>query len=166
MTNRKFAFVILLCVAKISVAGAGVGAVRDEETLCRVDEDIYFSCPLANEKVISICAKNNYEPGEGYIKYRYGRNDGFLEILEGHIGSGNLFSISDVSEGSIRGLHLKITNGAYVYVVSSVWPGGVYVSRNGRVIMDQECRSSKYKNFSDNVSDGVKWVLPSEVDVH
>ncbi|MDF3093429.1 MULTISPECIES: hypothetical protein [Burkholderia] len=124
MTNGKFTFAILLCVAKINVAGAGVGAARDEETLCRVDEDIYFSCPLVNKKVISICAKNNYRPGKGYIKYRYGKKDNFFEIPEGYIGSSNLFSISDVSEGSIRGLHLKITNGAYVYVVSSVWPGG------------------------------------------
>ncbi|PMS18383.1 hypothetical protein C0Z18_17585 [Trinickia dabaoshanensis] len=77
-----------------------------------------------------------------------------------------MVKISDVSEGSIRGLHLKFSKGPYTYVVSSVSPGEVYVSKNGKVIFDRWCYASMYKVFSDKVFDGVNQTPVSKVDIH
>ncbi|WP_368621709.1 hypothetical protein [Paraburkholderia sp. BR13444] len=139
---------------------------HDETTLCDEGEDVYFSCPLNNGNIISVCAKNNTSPNRGYVKYRYGRKGDVFVYPEKDVSPNRLFEISDVAEGSIRGLHLKFSNEMYTYVVSSVWPGGVYVSKGGRIIFDNKCQDSRYKSFSNKIFDGINQTPPSDVDFH
>jgi hypothetical protein len=135
-------------------------------TLCNEDEDIYFSCQLNNGKTASICANRNTTPNRGYVKYKYGIEGNAFVFPRNNIPPRNIFKLSDVSEGSIRGLHLKFSSGPYVYVISSVWPGGVYVSKHGSVVLSQKCQASKYKNFSNKVFEGITPAIPSSVDIN
>jgi hypothetical protein len=162
----RFSPLCLMFFATCAVASDPAEISQREETLCNKGEDIYFSCPLENEKIISICASNNTASDRGYVKYRYGDKADAFVYPENDTPPGDRFVISDVSEGSIRGLHLKFVNGRYAYVISSVWPGGIYVSKNGKIIFDQECQASGYKSFSNKIFDGVKQVPPSDVDIH
>ncbi|HDR8955195.1 MULTISPECIES: hypothetical protein [Burkholderia cepacia complex] len=159
-------FAIFLSSMKLGMASGQIQSLQGEETLCGGDEDIYFSCPLDNGKIVSVCAKNNTDPRHGYVKYKYGdKGDNFV-FPQGNTSPNQRVEISDVSEGSIRGLHLKFSRGAYTYVVSSVWPGEVYVSKNGKIIFNKECRESRYKSFSNKIFDGINQVPPSSVDLH
>lgn len=162
----KIFIITLLLFVKYSVAYSEMQPARGEQTLCDDDEEIYFSCPLENGKSVSVCAKNNTAPSRGYVQYRYGTKDNIFAFPSKNIPPNTAVKITDVSEGSIRGLHLKFSKGPYVYVVSSVSPGEVYVSRNGVIIFDKQCKASKYKSFSNAIFNGVGDAPISKIDIH
>ncbi|CAD6529300.1 hypothetical protein LMG24235_02288 [Paraburkholderia sabiae] len=116
---------------KYDVANGQAQTSQDEQTLCNDGEETYFSCPLENQKTVTVCAKNNTAPNEGYVQYRYGTKDNAFAFPGETVAPASTVKVTDVSEGGIRGLHLKFTKGPYTYVVSSVLPGEIYVSRNG-----------------------------------
>ncbi|MFM0323899.1 hypothetical protein [Caballeronia glebae] len=139
---------------------------QTEPTLCSDSEDVYFSCPLKNGKTVSVCAKNNIDPNHGYVRYNYGDEGARFIFPNKFIPPDTIFTVSDVSGGTIRGLHLKFSNGPYTYIVSSVWPGEVYVSKNGKIIFEEECKASPNKSFSNKIFDGIKQTLPTKIDDH
>ncbi|MDR6412514.1 hypothetical protein [Paraburkholderia terricola] len=158
--------VAFLSLVKYDVASAQTQSSQEEQTLCNEDEEVYFSCPLENGKTVSVCAKNNTDPERGFVQYRYGsKNDAFIFPPE-NAPPAKTVKITDVSEGSIRGLHLKFLKEPYTYVVSSVSPGGLYVSKNGKVIFDKECQASRCKSFSNKIFDGVNEAPVTKVDMH
>lgn len=139
---------------------------QDEQTFCNEGDESYFSCPLENGKIVSVCAKNNTDPDRGYVQYRYGSKDDVFVFPPENVPSAKTVEITDVSEGSIRGLHLKFSKEPYTYVVSSVSPGELYVSKNGKIIFDKECPASRYKNFSNKIFDEVNEAPVTKVDMH
>lgn len=43
---------------------------------CKIDEKIVFSCLLEkSKKIISICASSNFSVENGYLQYRFGKQD-------------------------------------------------------------------------------------------
>lgn len=140
--------------------------MQDEKTLCSEGEEAYFSCSLENGKTISVCAKSNASPDRGYVQYRYGTEADVFAFPAKSVAPAKVMGITDVSEGSIRGLHLKFFRGRYIYVVSSVSPGGVYVSKNGKIIFDKACQASQYKSFSNKVFDGINQAPVLELDMY
>lgn len=157
---------LVLPLAHHEVANAQTPSSQKEQTLCNDDEDIYFSCPLENGKTVSVCAKGNATPDRGYVQYRYGSKGAAFAFPPDKFAHAGTIKITDVSEGSIRGLHLKFLKDSYLYVVSSVSPGGVYVLKNGSVIFDEQCKASRYKSFSDKVFDGIKGAPVAKADLH
>ena len=166
ISMRKSIFLTFMLCLRVSAANAQVQSLPSEDSLCREGEDIYFSCPLENGKTISVCAKNNISPNQGYVRYEYGNKESSFNYPLENMPPGDRFAISDVSEGSIHGLHLKFTRGGYTYVASSVWPGELYVSKRGNIALYKECQASRYKSLSNKIFDGIKQVSPSKVDLH
>jgi hypothetical protein len=158
--------IALLSTVKYGVADAQTQSSKDEQPLCNGGEEIYFSCPLENGKIVSVCAKDNTAPNRGYVQYRYGTEDDLFVFPPDKVPPHSMVKITDVSEGSIRGLHLKFSTGPYTYVVSSVSPGEVYVLKNGRIIFEKACQASRYKSFSNKIFDGVNEAPMSKVDIH
>jgi len=148
------------------VADAQTQSSQDEQTLCQESEEVYFSCPLENGKTVSVCAKDNTNPERGYVQYRYGSKGDSFAFPPENVTRARTVGITDVSEGSIRGLHLKFSNGPYISVVSSVSPVEVYVSKNGKIIFDKECLASRYKSFSNKIFDGVNEAPVTKTDLH
>ncbi|MFM0646576.1 hypothetical protein PQR14_19800 [Paraburkholderia bryophila] len=132
--------IALLSLVNYDVAIAQTQPSQDEQTLCSEDEYVYFSCPLENQKTVSVCAKDNTTPNRGYVQYRYGNKGDAFAFPPENVPPARTVKITDVSEGSIRGLHLKFSKEPYTYVVSSVSPGDIYVSKNGKIIFDKKCR--------------------------
>lgn len=161
-----FFVVVVLSLVKYDVANAQTQSSQDEQTLCGEGEEVYFSCPLENGKTVSVCAKNNTAPNRGYVQYRYGNKDDAFEFPPENVPPSRTVKITDVSEGSIRGLHLKFSKEPYTYVVSSVSPGEVYVAKNGKIIFDKQCQASRYKSFSNKIFDGVNEAPVTKVDMH
>ncbi len=155
-----------LSLIKYDPVDAQTLSPQGEQTLCDDSEEIYFSCPLDNGKIVSVCARKNNTPNQGYVQYRYGTKDDAFAFPDKNVPPAKTVKITDVSEGSIRGLHLKFSKGPYTYVVSSVSPGEVYVSKNGKIIFDKQCNASIYKNFSNKIFDGVNEAPVSKIDIH
>lgn len=158
--------IAFLSLVKYDTAKAQTQLPQEEQTLCNDGEEIYFSCPLDNGKTVSVCARDNTAPNRGYVQYRYGTKDNIFAFPDQSVPPAKTVKITDVSEGSIRGLHLKFSKGPYTYVVSSVSPGEIYVSKNGKIIFDRWCNASMYKSFSNKVFDGVNQTPVSKVDIH
>jgi hypothetical protein len=161
-----FFMVVVLSLVKHDVASAQTESSQDEQTLCSEGEDVYFSCPLETGKTVSVCAKDNTAPNRGYVQYRYGVKDDAFVFPPENVPPSKTVKITDVSEGSIRGLHLKFSKEPYTYVVSSVSPGEVYVSKNGKIIFDKQCQASRYKSFSNKIFDGVNNAPVTKIDLH
>jgi hypothetical protein len=161
-----FFMVVVLSLVKYDVANAQTQSSQDEQTLCSEGEEVYFSCPLENGKTVSVCAKDNTAPNRGYVQYRYGNKDDAFVFPPENVPPSKTVKITDVSEGSIRGLHLKFSKEPYTYVVSSVSPGEVYVSKNGKIIFDKQCQASRYKSFSNKIFDGVNDAPVTKIDLH
>src|SRR5688500_7074147 len=49
------------------------GLAYADETLCEKSEAVYFSCPVASSKRISVCGSPAISESEGYLQYRFGR---------------------------------------------------------------------------------------------
>lgn len=164
-----FSFSIALLISH-AAHGAEISKDRelDESTLCMEHEEIYFSCHLKGKgSIVSICSSANNSPKEGYIQYRYGTHENIeLNFPKNKTPPQGIFSLTDVTEGSIRGMHIKFTRGAYTYVVSSVMPGGLYVIRNNKVVFDAYCSSGKNITFPDSAYRGVEQHPMTEVDLH
>ncbi|SED46138.1 hypothetical protein SAMN02787142_3206 [Burkholderia sp. WP9] len=158
--------VVLLSLVKYDVVSAQTESSQEEQTLCNEDEAVYFSCPLENGKTVSVCAKDNTNPNRGFVQYRYGSKNNAFVFPPENVPPARTVKITDVSEGSIRGLHLKFSKEPYTYVVSSVSPGELYVLKNGRIIFDKECKASRYKSFSNKIFDGVNEAPVTKVDMH
>lgn len=166
MRIAGFFMIALISLVRYDVANAQAPSSEDEQTLCSEDEEMYFSCPLQNGKTVSVCAKNNTSPDHGYVQYRYGSKGDVFAFPDENTPPTKAVGIANVSEGSIRGLHLKFFKPPYTYVVSSVSPGELYVSKNGKIIFDQTCLASRSKNFSNKVFDGVNESPVSKIDQH
>ncbi|AJK48244.1 hypothetical protein Bpla01_25080 [Burkholderia plantarii] len=158
--------IVLLALAVHDTATAQSRLPDSEPTLCDEGEDVYFSCPLENGKTVSVCAKGNTSPARGYVSYRYGTAGDVFAFPSEHVPPAKLAGITDVSEGSIRGLHLKFAKGPYTYIVSSVSPGGVYVLKHDTVVFDQACRASADKHFANAVFDGIDPAPLTKADRH
>ncbi|WP_176057968.1 hypothetical protein [Paraburkholderia sp. BCC1876] len=158
--------IALLSLVNYDVAIAQTQPSQDEQTLCSEDEYVYFSCPLENQKTVSVCAKDNTTPNRGYVQYRYGNKGDAFAFPPENVPPARTVKITDVSEGSIRGLHLKFSKEPYTYVVSSVSPGDIYVSKNGKIIFDKKCQASSYKSFSNKIFDGLNEAPVTKVDMH
>ena len=124
-------------------------------SLCKLnDELISFSCPLYNDKIVSVCTSKNLSPNDGYIAYRYG--------LPGHIE----FNYSAPRNSLTHSFHytyiwshtgeqasLSFHEDSYKYTVfyhgfdkgtESISRSGVSVSRNGRTEFQKLCKNGKY----------------------
>ena len=62
----------------------------------------------------------NSDPSHGYVKYRFGNlNKIDIEYPDKDVTPINVFRMTDASEGSMNGLHLKFIKNGYTYVVAS-----------------------------------------------
>ena len=95
------------------------------ESLCDLNKEIIsFSCRLANDKLISVCASRDLGPDAGYITYRYGLPDKVEMIYPATTqGPQNIFWYSDDSMKHVHQLgsqsSLSFVNNSYRYTVFS-----------------------------------------------
>lgn len=117
--------------------------MSDEEvdiTLCALEEDIYFSCPLPGNKIVSICASGNINPDSGYVQYRYGSPE-HVEMLFPLKKSPpkNKFFTVNASEGSVNKGIIKFKNGSYTYIVAQAFVSFLTVLKGDEVVLRKPC---------------------------
>lgn len=68
MPRLLFSILIFILSAPIATA-----AGKPENTLCRPDEQVFFSCRLQQgKKIVSLCGSTGLKAQQGYLKYRFG----------------------------------------------------------------------------------------------
>ena len=62
----------MVLVASRSFAGEVQGI--SQTTLCRIEEQVFFSCTIAaSNKIVSLCGAKTIDTRLGYVQYRFGR---------------------------------------------------------------------------------------------
>lgn len=138
---------------------------EEDPTLCATNEDIYFSCPLSNGRIVSICAHGNNSPRAGYVQYRYG-SLGNIELAypPRRTPPESIFYYVNATEGSASRDVLKFKNGRYVYVLYQAFFSGLTVLQDGKVIFKETCEAGANAIINRKVGRGITAVPKSEED--
>jgi hypothetical protein len=86
MTNMTVFFALLVTTTANAI------------TLCNSDEVTYFSCILEDKQTISICAKDNALPNQGYVQWRLGTKQVVHVIPSGKQPPENVLFVNNYSE--------------------------------------------------------------------
>nr|WP_298117318.1 hypothetical protein [uncultured Pseudomonas sp.] len=137
----------------------------DDITLCTSNEDIYFSCPFKNGKIISVCASGNTSPNTGYVQYRYGKPDK-LELIhpKKKIPPENIIYYVDATEGSAIRDILKFKIGEFTYIIHQSFFSGLTVLKNDEIVFKKTCEAGGNAVISRKVNSGINEIHKSEED--
>lgn len=152
-------FIVVLSICSSIYADA-------EVTNCKSDEDIYFSCALANGKIVSVCAKNNIEPTRGYVQYRYGMPEAIeLEYPGKKVAPKGIFYVVNADEGSAHLSSLKFKIGRYLYRVNQAFSSFLTVTDKDKLVLNQSCEAGDYAGISDGAWKGIPEVKKTAEDI-
>ena len=144
---------VLLAVAILSLlclttANAGELAAGSKKTLCRADEQVYFSCSVG-EKLVSLCASTDLSDRSGQLQYRFGKSAQLIDLVypqqPTHPRNSFMEFHDSFAKGGSEALAFRI--GAYsygVFVTRSVYGyngAGVTVSKAGKRMQLLKCRT-------------------------
>ena len=137
----------------------------EDITLCSVQEDIYFSCPLPGGKIVSICALGNNSPNSGYVQYRYGVPEK-TELLypQSKDPPKGRFYVVNASEGGVSLNIIKFYNGKYTYLVSQAYRSFLTVLKNGELVTRKSCDRGGYSFINRKALKGVESLPKSAED--
>jgi hypothetical protein len=143
----------------------GLAYSDDGITLCSQHEDIYFSCPFIDGKIVSVCALHNTSPNSGYVQYRYGTPEK-LELMYPETKSPpkNRFFYVNATEGSANRDILKFKNGKYTYIIYQAFFSGLTVLKNDSIVFNKSCESGSNAVISRKVNNGVEEIQKSKED--
>lgn len=165
MFKSKFTAITCFCCSMLCVPWAQAYDDDPEKTLCGASEQIYFSCPFSDEKIVSICASGNASPSTGYVQYRYGTPDNIEMIFpQEKIPPRKKLFIVNASEGSVSKDIIKFKNGSYTYLVSQMSMSNLTVLKNGKVILRKFCDEGGNKVVSREARQGIEKVPKSDED--
>ena len=118
--------------------------------LCTQQEDSFFSCPLGNGKIVSVCAPYNPSAKAAYssVIYRYGTPEKIeLSLTANRADFGSLVSVNEsTSEKPIEDdLYLRFSSHQFSYVTyAAVGTGfslqGVAAFEGGKLLSNTSCR--------------------------
>lgn len=148
-------------VSQTAAPAATIDGALHSSILCRADDKIVFSCPLAKStRIVSICAANAGSKGEPQFYYAFGR-PGAIELRFPAAGTADNTAFTRTHlgfAGNTGGYAYAFTDGGYKYIVYSVSGSGVM--REGGVIVQPAdgagaatklaCRSSAITETADD----------------
>ncbi|MCV4342948.1 hypothetical protein [Pseudomonas capsici] len=163
--NKNTDFFGLFFSVMILISSGQVYGDEVDVTLCASHEDVYFSCPLPGDKVVSVCASGNTEPSAGYVQYRYGTPSNIeMSYPEKEIPpKGHLFLVN-ASEGSVNKDIIKFKNGSYTYIIAQSTVSSLSVLRNEKVVLRKSCSEGGNAFVSRAARQGIESIPKSAED--
>ncbi|MBX8606406.1 hypothetical protein K5D65_04335 [Pseudomonas cichorii] len=163
--NKGTGFFGLFFSVMILISSSQAYGDEVDVTLCASHEDVYFSCPLPGDKIVSVCASSNTEPSTGYVQYRYGTPSNIeMSYPEKEVPpKGHLFLVS-ASEGSINKDIIKFKNGSYTYIVAQSTVSSLSVLRNDKVVLRKSCNEGGNAFVSRAARQGIESIPKSAED--
>jgi hypothetical protein len=158
-------FRVLVVFFVCGFSSFSVFAGEDKEvTLCESQEAIYFSCPLPNGKVVSVCASGNKKPSSGYVQYRYGTPEK-LELVypQSKIPPEGQFYVVNASEGSANLNTIKFYIGRYTYFVAQAYTSYLAVLKDGKLVSRKSCEAGGYAFINWDALKGIE-ALPKSAE--
>ncbi|ASQ46053.1 lysozyme inhibitor LprI family protein [Legionella clemsonensis] len=112
--DRKLGFLFLFLLL------FSVASFAESNSLCQRNEQILFSCPTKNEKIISLCASENLSATTGYLQYRFGKKNNIeLYYPEREIPPGKAFTGRSQMFSGGGGIYLRFSKNNYDYIIYS-----------------------------------------------
>ena len=148
MNFRTF---IVACAVFTALCALPSGVFAAPASHCGADETIVFTCPVAGQKLLSICSSREYGPERGFMEYRYGPAGKPEMVLptEKTAPAKAARSGSWMFSGG-GGAYVEFLNGTtgyYVYTAIGKWgeagavleKAGVAVQKDGKVLVNIRC---------------------------
>ncbi|MFJ3368188.1 hypothetical protein [Pseudomonas sp. NPDC086251] len=156
---------IIFSLASFSIAGNVYGSDETDIVLCSSTEEIYFSCPLPQGKIVSVCGHKNNKPSEGYVQYRYGTPEKIEMIYpQSKIPPKDRFFIVEASEGSVNKDIIKFHNGRYTYIIAQAFVSYLTVLKDGKLISRKSCGEGGKAFLSRSARIGIETIPKSDED--
>lgn len=151
-----FAKIVGLMLVALPLCRVSLAQERSNVTLCPSGEEVYFSCPLENNKIVSICGKGNHSPGEGYVQYRYGL-PGHEELIypTGKTPPAGIFQQVDASEGSVKQNLIKFKVDGYTYAVNQAFISFLSVKNSSGLVLIKYCKAGGSAHLSAKARKGI-----------
>ena len=150
----KYRIIALACAVLTALCVVPLQAGRVDAkpaSLCAQDEALIFTCPVAGQKLLSICASRQYGPDLGFLQYRYGPADKpemlipAVATAPAKAAKSGLWSFSGGG-----GAYIQFINGKtayYVYSAIGKWgkkgktaaKAGVAVEKDGKLVSRIRC---------------------------
>lgn len=129
------------------------GAGLPPTSLCRADEQVIFSCKVADgPKFASVCGSKRLDAERGYVQYRFGRANA-LELVfpQGMEDTQRAFRYAHYFRAQVDRTELSFERGGYKYSLYDYYEGdvkpvireaGVRVAQagSGRDVVELRCR--------------------------
>ncbi|HEX9454431.1 MAG TPA: hypothetical protein VGA27_08725 [Candidatus Binatia bacterium] len=126
-----------------------LAAANSPITLCRGEERVIFSCPIAGPgKVISLCASPTIDTKRGYLQYRFGKSGAVeLQFPQARANTQLAFRYAHYFRAQVDRTEVSFDNQDYRYVIFDYFEGdvkptiretGVRVNRHGGNNHEQE----------------------------
>jgi hypothetical protein len=126
----------------ITLAGEPTQKPPVPTSLCRVDEQILFTCEIIRSaKVISLCSSTNLDNRRGYLQYRFGKPGALeLQFPRERANTQLAFRYAHYFRAQVDRTEVTFDNGDYNYVLFDYYEGdmkpatfaaGVRVSKHG-----------------------------------
>lgn len=144
---RPFAFFLAWLAPALTLAGE---APVERATLCRAEEQIIFSCPVARtSKLVSLCGSQSLDNRRGYLQYRFGAAPGAIELQfpRERANTQLAFRYAHYFRAQVDRTEVTFDNNSYRYVIFDYSEGdvkppireaGVRVRQLGNLAKEQE----------------------------
>ncbi len=97
-----------------------VVSFAETNSLCQRNEQVLFSCPTKNAKIISLCASENLSSTNGYLQYRFGKKNNIeLYYPEDKVLPKKAFTGRSQMFSGGGGIYLRFTKNNYDYITYS-----------------------------------------------
>lgn len=95
------------------------GVAQNVPSHCDADETVIFSCNTFSNRLISVCASQNFSKDSGYFQYRFGASGHFPEFVfpMNHDIASKFFYSGMLMYSGGGGAYIKFRNGSYSYTV-------------------------------------------------
>jgi hypothetical protein len=149
--KKTFNCALLSALITWALSSLPLAAANSPITLCRSEEQVIFSCPMAGSgKVISLCASPTIDTKRGYLQYRFGKSGAVeLQFPQARANTQLAFRYAHYFRARVDRTEITFDNHDYRYVIFDYFEGdvkptirqaGVRVSRHGGNNHEQELK--------------------------
>ncbi|HEV8721166.1 MAG TPA: hypothetical protein VGW77_11065 [Candidatus Binatia bacterium] len=118
---------ILLAANYSTASAAAAQSDSPANSLCRSEEQIFFSCPIAaSVKAVSLCGSKTIDSRRGYIQYRFGQTGAVeLQFPRERANTQRVFRYAKYFRAQVQRTEITFDNEDYRYVLFDYYEGDV-----------------------------------------
>lgn len=155
----RTALTALMVLCGFFILTAAAHGERRPASHCAPDEAVIFTCPVSGQKLLSVCASQQYGPEAGYLQYRYGpAGNAEMTLPASRVAPSRAAQSGLWMFSGGGGAYVRFANGKtayYVYTAVGNWgdkgetekKAGVAVEIRGKVAANILCRGPEFSEL-------------------